>query len=201
MTRDEAGDVWHVPGGFLAALSVLDRDGMVLAENHYDFTQEEVEAFITSVYPPPPVEPVDSIVLRTSAIASPGSTKRAEVEGTYSKSLIELNAQGRASTIRFAASVPRPGDYLVRAACNAGKAIRSFELFVDERRADLETHPYLDATLSLTRGDYSSSKLAWYPGWQVHLAEGSHDFVLELPEGQDVPNLILDAVCLQYLRT
>ena len=30
-TREECGDVWHVPGGFLATLSVLDSRGKVLA--------------------------------------------------------------------------------------------------------------------------------------------------------------------------
>jgi hypothetical protein len=201
MTRDEAGDIWHVPGGFLAALSVIAPDGTLLAENHYDLTQEEVEAFITSVYPPPPVEPVDSIVLKTSAITSPGSTKRVGVEGTYSKTLMELDGKSRGSTVRFSAGVSKPGDYLVRVACNSGEAIRSFQFLVDGRRADLESYPYLNANLPLTRRSYSSYNLAWYPGWRVRLSQGGHKFVLELPHAQAGPSLILDAVCLQYLRS
>ena len=55
LSGQEAGDVWHVPGGFVADLSIRDAAGKMLSENHYDFTEEEIQRFWTSVYPPAPI--------------------------------------------------------------------------------------------------------------------------------------------------
>ena len=58
----DTGDVWHVRGGFFADLAVYDADGKVLSGNHYDFTDEEVQTFLTSVYPLAPVRPANAVV-------------------------------------------------------------------------------------------------------------------------------------------
>ena len=45
LTRDEAGDVWHLPG-FFAELTVLDSKGNVLSTNSYDMTNKDIRTFI-----------------------------------------------------------------------------------------------------------------------------------------------------------
>ena len=49
--RKELGDIFHVPGGFFAHLSVVDRDGNIISTNSYDLTSDEIEAFVTSSIP------------------------------------------------------------------------------------------------------------------------------------------------------
>jgi hypothetical protein len=48
LTRDEVGDVWHMPG-FFAELQVAAPDGAVLSENRYDLTADEIRDFVTNV--------------------------------------------------------------------------------------------------------------------------------------------------------
>ena len=56
LTREEAGDIWLLPG-FFAELQVVTADGAVLSENHYDMTNEDIVAFVTNVYPVAPEKP------------------------------------------------------------------------------------------------------------------------------------------------
>ena len=89
------------------------------------------------------------------------------------------------------------GDYLVRVACNSGETLRSYELWVDGKKADLENHPYINMNLGLTRLPYSTHGLSWVPGWKVHFAKGRHTLELRWPADRPAPGLIVDAICLQ----
>jgi beta-mannosidase len=197
LTRQEAGDVWHLPG-FLADLYVIGPNGEVLATNHYDMTGEEIHNFVTTVYPVPPVEPVDSqIIAACDAIEMSGVSRRLDAQGVYSKKLLSLGGQGTNPLLKYAPELQRDGDYLVRVACNSGETLRSYELFVDGNKAALENYPYINMNLGLTRLPYSEHGMSWIPGWKVHLAKGRHTLELRWPAGRPAPGFIVDAICLQ----
>ena len=198
MNREEAGDVWQIPGGFVADLTVQNAKGNLLSENHYDFTGMDVETFITSVYPLPPVAPVDSVVLRTDEArevhnlipkSSPGET--------YSSTLLETAPAQGTPHFEFTVEVPEAGEYLIRTASNSGTRVRQFQLSVDGSAAHLEQYDGLDANQPITRTRYSKLELAWYPGWRAQLSKGQHRLVFNWPGGKPTEQVIVDAVALQ----
>jgi len=202
LTREEIGDLYAQPGGIVADLAVHDADGRTLSRNHYDLTGEEIRLFVESVYPGPPVAPYDSMLLKASdAAETSGVSRRLPGEGTYSPTLLELGGEGREPRVRFAVPTLRAGEYLVRAGCSSGQALRTCELWVDGNRVELESYPYVDMTAGITRVPYSAYGLSWRPGWAARLAAGEHALEFRWPEGQPAPVWILDAVCLQYRRS
>jgi hypothetical protein len=197
LSREEAGDVWRLPG-FFAELTVRDARGKVLSRNHYDLTRDEIRDFVTTVYPVPPATPLNSVVLKVSeAVEIRGESRRIEVDDAYSKQLLELGGAGKKPYLKFAAVVAAEGDYLVRVACNSGETIRSYALWVDGDPAAAETHPFVNMALGLNRTAYSAQGLWWIPGWRVHLAPGGHTLELKWPDDKVAPGCVIDAVCLQ----
>ena len=68
-----------------------------------DLTAEEIQAFLTSVYPVPPEIPLDAVVIKTSDFADVPAAARVNVgAGTYSKALLELGGAGRPSSVKAA---------------------------------------------------------------------------------------------------
>jgi len=174
---------------------------MVLSENHYDMTSDEILAFVTNVYPGAPVKPVSAIVLKsTDAVKLQGSYREVEATSAYSLKLLELGDDGEACAAEFEISIPKTGDYFVRAACQSGQTLQGFDLTVDRIKAPRESVPYLDMTAGITRRPYSSHNLTWVPGWQVSLNAGTHRLILERPQGRQAPALILDAIGIQPAR-
>ncbi len=196
----EAGAPWHVPGGFFAILTVRDAQGKLLSENHYDFTEEEIQRFWTSVYPPAPISPVNAIVLRAEDATS--ATHVAKPTGdisTYSKVLLE-STPGGDLRIEFVADLPQGGNYFIRLSANSGSAARMLELTIDGVQAALENYAGLDANQSITREVHPAPEISWYPGWQSRLAKGKHHLVFTLPASKTNPRLLLDAVSLQAYK-
>lgn len=194
LKREEVGDIYHIPGGFYADLTVLDPDGNVLSNNSYDLTADEIEAFVTSVYPVPPVEPIDSVFLSAAQICGAGQS--VEVKDTYSPVLLKLGEGGRKS-LQFSVELPKDSVYLIRAACDSGEKLRQYELLIDGVKADLENYPYTDMNLGATRLPYSSHQLSWYPGWSAKLAKGAHQIEIRWPNEQPAAAVLVDAICLQ----
>jgi beta-mannosidase len=198
LSGQEAGDVWHVPGGFVADLSIRDAAGKILSENHYDYTEEEIQRFWTSVYPPAPIPPVDAIVLRAEeATAAASISKQSSDHGTYSKTLLQFGSGDAGSQVEFTADLPQDSDYFIRLSANSGKAARMLELEIDGARAPLEDYAGLDATQPITREVHPEPEFSWFPGWRMRLSKGKHHLVLSLPASKNVPTLILDSVALQ----
>ncbi len=200
LTREEAGDVWHLPG-FLADLRVVGPDGKVLSENHYDLTADEIRDFVTTVYPVPPVKPVDGILLKnTEAKVLSGTIRQVEVKGTYSGKVLETSSDAGGCAIRYEFTVPHSGEYLVRVACNSGEALTGFDLTIDGKSADRERYPFIQVTQGITRGPYSSRALSWHLGWRVSFSQGPRTLLLRRASGPKAPILVLDAICLQPSR-
>lgn len=204
----ETGDVWHVPGGFFADLRVTDATGKLLSENHYDFTQWEVQNFLTSVYPLAPVRPANSVVLTVEQATKAENFSKIHREGaTYSQELLQSNPQGPKPQIEFEANVPEDSDYYIRVSASSGEAARQFDLSIDGKKAELETYPVLSPDEHLTRDVHNirissdaignDSSISWYPGWHMHLSKGKHRLVFSVPNSQKTPELKLDAVALQ----
>ncbi len=199
LTRQEIGDIFHVSGGFFAHLTVHDSNGKLLSENRYDLTADEIEAFVTSVYPVPPVEPINSVIVKASEKAKTrGDVQIIESKDTYSDTLVQIAQNQSDVALTYNVEVPWAGDYLVRVACDSGQKLRSFELLVDDKKADLESYPYTDMNLGMTRLPYSAHGLSWHPGWTAHLSEGNHSLELRWPGTEPAPGLLVDAICLQH---
>jgi hypothetical protein len=192
--------VWHLPG-FVADFQVIGPDGAVLSENHYDLTAEEIRDFVTTVYPVPPTRPVDALVLTNSNAREAQGAGVGVVAGPiYSERLLELGVAGRGCSVRYEASIPRSGEYLVRCACDSGEALAGFELLIDGKAAEREQHPFLQLTEGITRQPYSSRKLSWLPGWRATLTEGVHRLIVRRAAQRGASPLALDAICLQPSR-
>jgi hypothetical protein len=201
LSGQEAGDVWHVPGGFLADLSIDDAEGKMLSENHYDFTEEETQRFWTSVYPPAPVPPVNAIVVPAEdATSAADVVKRAGNMGTYSKVLLQSIPGDRALRIEFDAEAPQDSEYFIRLSTNSGGAARALELNVDGVKAELENHAGLDATQRITRAVDPEPEISWYPGWHMRLSRGKHHLSFSQPPSTISSIFILDAVALQAYK-
>ena len=199
--RKDTGDVWHVPGGFFADLAVYDADGKVLSENHYDFTDEEVQTFLTSVYPLAPVKPANAVVLTADeAAAIKNMTKEPSDGGTYSPELLKASPSGGKPSFEFTASVSGDSDYYVRVSGNSGKAAHQLHLTIDGKDVALEKYDTLNPDEHLTRDVYSTPEISWYPGWRVKLKKGPHHLVFGVPDGSSVPDLLFDAVALQSYK-
>ena len=197
---EDTGDVWHVPGGFYADLAVYDARGQLLSENHYDFTDEEVETFLTSVYPLAPVNPANSVVLTTEKAAAVENMQRqAGNEGTYSRELLKTNPSGKPH-FEFLATVPQDSNYYIRVSVNSGKAAHQLDLTIDGKKAPLEQYATLNPNEHLTRDVYATPEISWYPGWTVRLKKGPHRLVFSVPSDRTTPDLEFDAVALQSYK-
>ena len=199
--REDTGDVWHVPGGFFADLTVSSADGQVLSENHYDFTEQEVQTFVTSVYPLAPIKPANSVVLTAEqATMARNVSKKTSEGGTYSKELLQTIPQGAKPRIEFTAEVPGDSDYYIRVSASSGKAPHEFDLTIDGKKAALETYDVLDPNAHLTRDVYNTPEISWYPGWKMRLTKGKHQLVFAVPDSKPTPELLLDAIALQSYK-
>jgi hypothetical protein len=197
LTREEAGDVWRLPG-FFAELQIVTAGGTVLSKNHYDMTNDEIVAFVTNVYPVAPAKPVAAAVLMSrDAVKLTGAYRQEEALNAYGDKVLKLGGDGKPCAVEFEINVPRAGDYFIRAACDSGQVLQGFELTIDGQKASRESVPYLDMTLGITRHLYSNHNLSWRPGWRVTLAAGPHRLRLKREEGHQVPVLILDAIAVQ----
>lgn len=195
ISRKEIGDIFHIPGGFYAYLTIEDSDGHVISENNYDLTAEEIEAFITSVYPVPPVRPINAVVLTAGDIDN--SIAAGAGSDTYSLDPVKLGDGGK-KDLKFTAELPADGYYLVRAACDSGVQLRKYELTIDGVKADLESYPYTDMSLGATRLPYSSRQLSWYPGWSAKLTKGKHLLEIRWVGAQPASVVTIDALSLQH---
>lgn len=201
LNAEEIGDIYHIPGGFFVDLVVSDSSGKVISKNSYDITEEEIQAFLTSVYPVPPVKPIDSQVFTVAdAVEIKGLVRKIDTEGTYSKTVLEFGEDVQ-PYLKWSPTISDDADYLVRVSCDSGEALRSFELFVDDKKAELENYPYTDMTLAMTRQPYSDQRLAWRPGWRLNLTKGAHCLEMKWPDGKPASKIIIDAICLQRISS
>ncbi|MFI5385374.1 MAG: glycoside hydrolase family 2 protein [Fimbriimonadales bacterium] len=192
--RKELGDIWHVPGGFMAELTVRDATGKVLSHNHYDFTAAEVKAFKTSIYPVAPVRPLDS-VLAFASEGSFGPGTSFPYEGAYGPNLVR--ALGGKPSIGFFVKVPENGDYALRVACNSGATLHRYTAYVDGLKAEPEKCFWLNMNEPISRQTYSALRLAWYPGWWAKLSQGEHRIDLRWEEKEPAPEFVVDALAAQ----
>jgi hypothetical protein len=196
--RKDTGDAWHVPGGFFADLAIYDTAGQLLSENHYDFTDEEVQTFLTSVYPLAPVKPANAVVLTADeATAVKNLQRQASEGGAYSHELLKATPGGDKPEFEFTASVPESSNYYIRVSANSGKAAHQFRLTIDGQEASLEKYETLNPNEHLTRDVYSTPDISWYPGWTARLNKGQHHLVFSVPGDGATPDLLFDAVALQ----
>lgn len=192
------GDVWHVPGGFFADLAVYDAEGKMLSENHYDFTAQEVQTFLTSVYPLAPVKPANSVVLTADEATEINNLETQPSEGgTYSRELLKASPGAGKPQFEFTATVSEDSNYYVRVSANSGKAAHQLQLIVDGREAPLEKYDTLNPNEHLTRDVYSTPDISWYPGWNIRLTKGQHHLVFSAPAGSIATDLLFDAIALQ----
>ncbi len=199
--RKDTGDVWHVRGGFFADLAVYDADGKVLSENHYDFTDEEVQTFLTSVYPLAPVRPANAVVLTSDEATGVENVEKQPSEGgTYSHELFKTTLAGGKPRFEFTASVPEDSNYYVRVSASSGKAAHQLHLTIDGKEAPLEKYETLNPDEHLTRDVYATPDISWYPGWKVRLKKGEHHLVFSVPADSPTPELLFDAVALQSYK-
>ena len=199
--RKDTGDVWHAPGGFFADLAVYDEDGEVLSENHYDFTDEEVQTFLTSVYPLAPVKPANAVLLTADqATGIKNLEKQPNEGGTYSRELLKSTPAGGKPGFEFTAAVPEDSNYYVRVSANSGMAAHQLHLTIDGKEALLEKYETLNPNQHLTRDVYATPDISWYPGWTVQLKKGQHHFVFNVPSDSSTPDLLFDAVALQSYK-
>jgi|GEM_PF-1945079 len=194
LDRSDLGDIWHVPGGFVAELTVRDSGGKVLSYNHYDFTAQEVHDFVASAYPVAPVKPLDSVVALASDAAKADTTS-SPAQGCYGPALVTAGQPG--STIAFNVDMPVSGDYAIRVACDSGPNLHRYAAYVDEVKAEPEKYAWLDMNEPISRGSYAAANLAWYPGWWAKLTPGKHLIKLKW-DGKDAPpKLVVDAIAVQ----
>ena len=195
LDRADVGDIFHISGGFYAYLSVLDTDGDIISQNSYDLTADEIEAFVTSVYPIPPVRPINSVFLNAGQLDP--SIAAGDGTDTYSHALLKLG-EGNRKSLEFSVDILQDGSYLLRAACDSGAQLRQYEAMIDGVKVELESYPYTDMSLGATRIPYSPLNLSWYPGWSANLAKGSHRIEIRWPDGKPAAPVSIDAVSLQY---
>jgi beta-mannosidase len=216
LQRDELGDLWHVPGGIKADLTIRGPDQKLLSVNHYDFTAEEVRTFVGCVYPTAPVMPLNATLLRAEKASASSGTSPVPVKGAYGSSILAL--QGPNPSVRFDMDVPADGVYKVRVACDCPAVAHQYELILDGMRLPLESCPSLDINASISRGAfselnlqwrppdssspppsgaYSERNLAWYPGWDARMTKGRHELVLRWLTPAPAPKLLLDALAVQ----
>ena len=197
----DTGDVWHVPGGFFADLVVYDASGGVLSENHYDFTEQEIQTFLTSVYPLAPVKPANAVVLTADEATGVRNLQKEPSEGgTYSSELLKTTPASGKPEFDFTATVPEDANYYVRISANSGKAAHQFQLTIDGRAALLEKYGTLNPDEHLTRDVYATPDISWYPGWTTRLRKGVHHFVFLIPSDITTPDLLFDAIALQSYK-
>ncbi len=197
----DTGDVWHVPGGFFADLVVYDNDGKVLSDNHYDFTDQEVQTFLTSVYPLAPVKPTNAVVLTADeATGIKNLEKQPSESETYSHELLKTTSASGESEFDFNVSLQENSNYYVRISANSGKAAHQLHLTIDGKEAPLEKYDTLNPDEHLTRDVYATPDISWYPGWTVWLKKGEHHLVFTGPSDATMPDLLFDAVAIQSYK-
>lgn len=199
--RKDTGDVWHVPGGFFADLAVYDAEGKMLSENHYDFTDQEVQTFLTSVYPLAPEKPANSVVLTADAATEiKNLEKEASEGGTYSRELLKSNSGVGNAQFEFTATAPEDSNYYIRVSANSGKAAHQLRLMIDGSEAPFEKYDFLNPNEHLTRDVYSTPDISWYPGWKVRLTKGQHHLVFSAPAEGIKTDLLFDAIAIQSYK-
>ncbi|HTQ11141.1 MAG TPA: glycoside hydrolase family 2 TIM barrel-domain containing protein [Fimbriimonadaceae bacterium] len=203
--RADLGDIWHVPGGFIAELTVRDASGKTLSFNHYDFTAQEVHDFVTSAYPVAPVQPLDSIVAFPSisglvtAVAADGCYGPALTTAAQPNSVIGFDfdiPEGFGSTA-WRESPLGAADYAIRVACDSGPNLHQWTLYVDGAKAEPEKYDWLSMNEPISRGSYANGRLAWYPGWWAKLGAGRHRIELKWEGKEAPPKLTVDAIAVQ----
>jgi beta-mannosidase len=201
LPREETGDIWHVPGGFFADLSIRDAEGTLLSENHYDLTAEEVQTFLTSVYPLAPVTPANAVLLTADQAIGIENVKKEKSEGgTYSHELLKISPSAGPPQFGFVTTVPTDGNYYLRVSASSGKAAHYLVVMVDGVNAPRERYETLNPDGHLTRDVHSTPDISWYPGWTVWLKKGEHKLLFTVPKDHYVPDLLFDAVALQNYK-
>jgi hypothetical protein len=156
--------------------------------------------FVNSVYPLAPVKPINSTVITADEAASAsGVNTKPGTSGTYRRKLL-ATIPGKESQIEFLVNLPKTSDYYIRVSANSGKAAHAMDLWIDGKKADLESYAGLDVDEHLTRDDYVTPPISWYPGWHAQLAQGRHRLTFQVPAGKPAPSLILDAIALQIYQ-
>ncbi len=176
--------------------------GKVLSENHYDFTEWEVQTFpdVGLSAGPGAARSIPSFLRpnrrpRFETLAR----DRARAEPT-AKNLLQTDPQGAKPQIEFAADLPEDSDYYIRVSASSGKAAHELDLTIDGKKAELETYDVLDPNEHLTRDVYNTPEISWYPGWHMHLSKGKHHLVFTVPDSRPTPELLLDAIALQSYK-
>lgn len=197
----DTGDVWHVPDGFFADLALYDADGKILSRNHYDLTEEEVQTFLTSVYPLAPETPANAVVVTSDQAREIENLEKFPSEGgTYSRQLLKTIPAGGKPHFEFFVTVPQDSDYYVRVSVNSGRAAHQFDLTIDGKRAPLEHYTSLNIDEHLTRDVHVTPAISWYPGWTVRLKKGRHRLIFSVPSNRPTPDLAFDAIALQSYK-
>ena len=157
--------------------------------------------FVTTVYPVPPVPPVDATLLKTTDIAeASGAAHRAGANDTYSGEVLELGAGGEACAIRYEVAVPTPASTWSASPATRARRWRASSSAIDGQQAERENYPFIQMARASRRLPYSPRGLAWRPGWRISLSQGSHNLLLRRPPGAKISLLVLDAICLQPSR-
>jgi len=195
LQRDELGDLWQMPGGLKAELTVLAPHGEPLSLNRYDFTEEEVRTFLRCLYPTAPIKPLNATVLTAEGSSASSGASAVPVKGAYGSSLLAL--QGANPWVRFDVDIPANGTYKVRVACDSPALAHKYELVMDGMRLPLESQASLDINASISRGAFSERNLAWYPGWDARTTKGRHELELRWITTEPAPKLLLDALAVQ----
>jgi beta-mannosidase len=197
----DTGDVWHVPGGFFADLTLYDADGKVLSENHYDLTEQEIQTFLTSVYPLAPESPQNAVVVTADHALKVENLKKYPREGrAYSRELLKTIPTGGKPHFEFFITAPEDSHYYIRVSVNSGKAAHQLDLTIDGKVAPLEHYASLNIDEHLTRDVYATPAISWYPGWAVWLKKGRHHLIFSVPSNRPTPDLAFDAIALQSYK-
>jgi len=197
LKREEIGDIFRLPG-FFAELTVLEKTGKVLSKNTYDLTADEIEAFVTSVYPVAPDKPINSVVVPASQIIPAANDSQSiAVTNAYSPRLLKIGESG-SQKLQFKVDLLQDGAYLIRVACNSGANLKQCELLIDGKKANLENYPFTDMNLCATRHPYSSHNLAWYPGWSAKVSKGERKIEIRWPGKPPAVAMLIDAFSFQH---
>ena len=194
----EAGEVWLMPG-FFAELQVVAADGVVLSENHYDMTNEEIVAFVTNVYPVAPEKPLAAVVVNAADAVreSRGLIAWWKPRMRTAKNCSNWELAGRRAPRSIQSTSPRPASIISARLAIQGKCSRDLTWRSTAIECAGESAPYLDLTRGITRRPYSTHNLWWIPGWQVALAADTHKLLFMRPESGGAAARILDAIAVQ----
>jgi beta-mannosidase len=188
LSRGEIGDLWGVPGGIKAVLTVTGPDGALLSENRYDFTAEEVHTLTTCLYPAAPAEPV------FASLALPVERTQ-PAKDAYGGAVCMLGGDVR--SVSLTVNVPAAGEYTIRPACDSGAVAHRYELLLDGVIVPLESYLWLSMDEAICRQTWSEHGLTWFPGWVAKTTKGRHTLELRWPAAEPAPKLVLNALAMQ----